>query len=192
MLTFSCVYEKQLVFIYKTFLRIIIFSLIKTQTLTHPYSARSWMFRVHIGDTPNNLSEEDIKKLGIDSAGFSGSDISVVVREALMEPLRIAQHANYFEEDKKGFLTPLDPLDDPPCAHCPMTMAGEKKGEGEKCSHCGSIKVDLYHVTPEQLKVPDVTREMFVRALKHSNSSVAPEELTRFESWTKEFGQEGV
>lgn len=38
--------------------------------------ARAHMFRVHIGDTPNNLTDEDFAYLGQKSEGFSGSDIS--------------------------------------------------------------------------------------------------------------------
>lgn len=43
----------------------------------------------------------------------------------------------------------------------------------------------------EKLKVPDVTYDDFVTALQKAHKSVALEELTRFEEWTKEFGQEG-
>ena len=55
--------------------------------------ARSAVFKIHLGDTPNNLAEEDFAFLGESTDGLSGSDISVVVREALMEPLRACQTA---------------------------------------------------------------------------------------------------
>ncbi len=88
--------------------------------------ARSVMFHIHLGDTPNTLKDDDFVTLGekrcdppslVDtcnvslfgilfclaesnddvkcihllSKGCSGSDISVITREALMEPLRLCQ-----------------------------------------------------------------------------------------------------
>ena len=50
--------------------------------------ARATMFKIRIGKTPNNLTEEDFIELAQASEGYSGSDISVIVKEALMMPLR--------------------------------------------------------------------------------------------------------
>lgn len=50
--------------------------------------ARALMFKLNLGDTPNELRDEDFRALGERAEGYSGSDIAVVVREALMEPLR--------------------------------------------------------------------------------------------------------
>ena len=46
--------------------------------------ARSYMLGLHIGDTPNTLAEEDFERIGGGTEGMSGSDISVLVRDALM------------------------------------------------------------------------------------------------------------
>lgn len=35
--------------------------------------------QVHLGDTPNNLSESDFESLGRKTEGFSGSDVAVCV-----------------------------------------------------------------------------------------------------------------
>lgn len=37
------------------------------------------MLQVHLGDTPNNLTERDFEDLARKTDGFSGSDISVCV-----------------------------------------------------------------------------------------------------------------
>lgn len=58
--------------------------------------ARARMFKIHIGDTPHSLSDDDFVKLGERTEGFSGSDLSVCVREALMEPVRKCQVAKFF------------------------------------------------------------------------------------------------
>ena len=57
-------------------------------------SARAHMFKVHLGNTDNNLTPEEFLDLGDKAGGYSGSDISVVVREALMEPLRYVKQRN--------------------------------------------------------------------------------------------------
>lgn len=50
----------------------------------------------------------------------------------------------------------------------------------------------LWDVPPEKLKVPDINFSDFEKALDHSYTSVSPEELERFEEWTRQFGQEGI
>lgn len=37
------------------------------------------MLQVHLGDTPNNLSERDYEDLARKADGFSGSDVAVCV-----------------------------------------------------------------------------------------------------------------
>jgi vacuolar protein-sorting-associated protein 4 len=64
------------------------------------------MFRVHLGNTPHNLTDSDFRELGAMTPGFSGSDISGVVRDALMEPIRSIQLATHFKkvQDPNGRL----------------------------------------------------------------------------------------
>lgn len=54
-------------------------------------AARATMFKLHLGDTPNDLTQEDLRELGRLANGYSGSDISLVVREALMAPVRMVR-----------------------------------------------------------------------------------------------------
>lgn len=58
--------------------------------------ARTAMFKLRLGSTPNNLSEEDFIELGKTSDGYSGSDIAIVVKEAMMMPVRRCQTATRF------------------------------------------------------------------------------------------------
>ncbi len=48
---------------------------------------------LHIAPPPLPLPPQDFESLGDRSDGCSGSDISVITREALMEPLRKCQNA---------------------------------------------------------------------------------------------------
>jgi vacuolar protein-sorting-associated protein 4 len=153
--------------------------------------ARETMFRLNIGKTPNSLTDSDFKNLAKRSDGYSGADISIVVRTALMEPLKLAQQAKFFKVDAQGMYTPT--RDDPPCPHCPMKLSTDKEQnkKGLKCSKCGAVRISLFDVEPSKLKVPEISVQDFEQALDHSNPSVSPSELTRFVDWTKEFGMEG-
>lgn len=53
--------------------------------------ARTTMFKIHVGATPSSLKDADFVELGKATDGYSGSDISVLVRDALYEPIRTCQ-----------------------------------------------------------------------------------------------------
>ena len=59
-------------------------------------SARTYMLKLNVGDTPNSLTDEDFDNIGLMTGGASGSDIAILVNEALMEPLRKCQQAKQF------------------------------------------------------------------------------------------------
>jgi len=50
--------------------------------------ARAGIFKIRGGKTKNNLTDADYTTLGELSEGYSGSDIAIVVNEALMMPVR--------------------------------------------------------------------------------------------------------
>ena len=56
------------------------------------------MFKLHLGNTPHNLTDEDFKTLGKQSEGYSGADVGLVVREAIMKPVRKIQSATHFRK----------------------------------------------------------------------------------------------
>ena len=62
--------------------------------------ARSFMFKLHLGSTPNDLTEADFINLGKKTQGYSGADISVIVRDALMQPVREVQSTSHFKKVK--------------------------------------------------------------------------------------------
>jgi vacuolar protein-sorting-associated protein 4 len=150
--------------------------------------AREYMFRLHIGDTPHTLDDDNFKKLGELSDGMSGSDISVAVREALMNPVRMLRAAKFFRIDEDGFYNPCREY--PPCPHCPIKTSQSKSSKKpSQCKKCGSYRMSLFDVPPEKLKEPPVSWHDFEEALKHTTASVAPSELKQFEDWTAEFGE---
>lgn len=54
------------------------------------------MFKLHMGDTKTTITEEDFRKLGHMADRYSGADIQIVVRDALMQPIRRVQNATHF------------------------------------------------------------------------------------------------
>lgn len=156
--------------------------------------ARTRMIELHLGDTPHSLTARDFQKLGQLTDGFSGSDLSVVVREALMEPLRACQQAKQFmpvglNDDGDPWLVPC--VKYPNCERCPMKLSNEVEKSDQPCKKCCARRLSLYDVPSSQLKVPEVSYANFEVVLTRSRKSVAPEELDRFVEWTRNFGVEG-
>jgi len=152
--------------------------------------ARSYMLKLHIGDTPHDLTEEDFDRLGAMTEGASGSDISVLVRDALMQPLRKCQQAKQFLPIEGGkYMVPCAQY--PNCRFCPPKLSSDKKDKDYTCKRCGAKRMTLWEVESEKLKVPDLCLNDFETALGHACSSVSTEELQRFVEWTNQFGQEG-
>lgn len=67
--------------------------------------ARLVMFKLHLGSTSHTLTENDLKVLAKKSEGYSGADLSIVVRDALMEPVRKVQTATHFKVINFFFLS---------------------------------------------------------------------------------------
>lgn len=135
--------------------------------------ARATMFKIHVGSTPNDLTAKDYKALAKLSKGFSGSDISVIVHDALYEPVRTCQTATHFKkiedpEGKQDFLwTPCSP--------------------GDKAA----VEMNLMDIESDLLKPPNVKAKHFEAVCAKAKPSVGPDDLTRLEEWTEQFGQEG-
>jgi vacuolar protein-sorting-associated protein 4 len=58
--------------------------------------ARKRLFEINVGETLCNVSAADYEEFARQSEEFSGSDISNVVQEALMKPVKRIYEAEYF------------------------------------------------------------------------------------------------
>ena len=130
-------------------------------------TARSGILRNKGSKTKNNLTEEDWVTLGNESEGYSGSDMSTVVNEALMMPVRRCQTAKRFKRTNSGGLTPTFPSDP----------------EGQDMT--------LMQVQPELLRCPPVSMDDFMGALTRIRPSVNEADIQQHIDWTAEFGQDG-
>uniref|UniRef100_A0A4W6DDB2 vesicle-fusing ATPase n=1 Tax=Lates calcarifer TaxID=8187 RepID=A0A4W6DDB2_LATCA len=106
--------------------------------------ARGFMFKLHLGSTPNSLTESDFVTLGKKTDGYSGADISIIVRDALMQPVRKVQSATHFKRVRgpsrsdpntiiDDLLTPCSPGDPNAIEMTWMEVPGEKLLEPVVC-----------------------------------------------------------
>ncbi|KAL1583253.1 hypothetical protein WHR41_07883 [Cladosporium halotolerans] len=133
--------------------------------------ARMRMFEIAVGSTPCELKADDYKTLAKLSEGYSGSDISIAVQDALMQPVRKIQTATHYkkvEVDGMEKLTPCSPGD------------------------AGALEMSWVDVDTEQLLEPPLQVKDFVKAIKGSRPTVSGEDLKRSADWTLEFGSEGA
>lgn len=133
--------------------------------------ARQHMFKVHLGDTPHNLTESDFEQLAQKTEGFSGSDISVCVNEVLFEPVRKTQDAEFFIKTSDGLWVPCGPRQ--PGAIQTNMQELAAKGLASK-------------ITPPPISIRD-----FDRVLWKQKPTVSKADLEVHERFTKEFGEEG-
>jgi len=61
-------------------------------------AARMKMFELAVGTTPCELKQSDYRRLAQMSEGYSGSDISIAVQDALMQPVRKIQTATHYKK----------------------------------------------------------------------------------------------
>lgn len=141
-------------------------------------AARLVMFKLHLGNTPTQLSEEDLKVLAKKTEGYSGADISIVVRDALMQPVRKVQTATHFKRIRGP--SPRDPnviVDDllTPCS------------PGDQ----GAIEMTWVDVASDKLHEPPIIMADMLRSLATSKPTVNEEDMVKLEKFMEDFGQEG-
>lgn len=135
------------------------------------------MFQLNLGTTPNTLTPKQFKELADRCDGYSGSDVSVLVRDALMAPVRKVQSATHFKQiqapDRKNsavmrtYLTPCSPGDQ------------------------GAREMNWMDVNGDDLMEPPVTFNDFINGMARAKPSVSAADLEQHVKFTNDFGQEG-
>ncbi|KAL6511030.1 Vacuolar protein sorting-associated protein 4B [Orobanche gracilis] len=133
--------------------------------------ARQHMFKVHLGDTPHNLTESDFEVLARKTEGFSGSDVSVCVKDVLFEPVRKTQDAMFFLKTSNGVWMPCGP------------------------KQPGAIQITMQELAAQGLAAeitpPPISKTDFDKVLARQRPTVSKTDLDVHERFTKEFGEEG-
>ncbi|KAL2090261.1 hypothetical protein ACEWY4_014949 [Coilia grayii] len=141
-------------------------------------NARSIMFKLHLGSTPNELTEADFTTLGHMTEGYSGADISIVVRDALMQPVRKVQSATHFKRVRgkqwnnpdtvvNNLLTPCSPSDP------------------------SAIQMTWMDVSGDELLEPVVNMKDMLNSVEKTKPTVNEDDLKNLRKFTEDFGQEG-
>ncbi|KAI5199233.1 hypothetical protein AUEXF2481DRAFT_37765 [Aureobasidium subglaciale EXF-2481] len=133
--------------------------------------ARTRMFELAVGSTPCEMKAEDYRTLAQYSEGYSGSDISIAVQDALMQPVRKIQMATHYKKvtvDGQEKLTPCSPGDQ------------------------GATEMTWMDVDTDKLLEPPLMVKDFIKAIKASRPTVSQEDLKHNAEWTAEFGSEGA
>jgi vacuolar protein-sorting-associated protein 4 len=133
------------------------------------------MFRVHLGDTPHSLAEPDFLTLGAATEQFSGSDVSVVVKDVLMQPIRLLREATHFRAvagpDGKPSFEPCPPAD--PAGQEATLAQFAERGMADR-------------VLPPAISMRD-----FDKVLARARPTVSTSDLEVFVRFTQEFGEDG-
>eukprot|EP00163_Fabomonas_tropica_P015906 TRINITY_DN2875_c0_g1_i5.p1 TRINITY_DN2875_c0_g1~~TRINITY_DN2875_c0_g1_i5.p1 ORF type:complete len:225 (+),score=51.63 TRINITY_DN2875_c0_g1_i5:727-1401(+) len=138
-------------------------------------SARRRMLDIHLGDTPHSLTPEDKDVIAAKTEGYSGSDMSVVVRDAIMEPIRGLQNATHFKQ-----VSGPDPAD--PSKHRNDLLTPCSPGDP------AAKEMDLMEIDPSRLLAPTVTIRDFLKACANTKPTVGPDDLKKQEEFTRDFG----
>uniref|UniRef100_A0A1A9UU52 vesicle-fusing ATPase n=1 Tax=Glossina austeni TaxID=7395 RepID=A0A1A9UU52_GLOAU len=140
--------------------------------------ARLVMFKIHLGNTTHTLTEQDLKVLAGKTDGYSGADISIVVRDALMEPVRKVQTATHFKRVTGPSPTDKETICDDLLLPC---------SPGDE----GATEMSWMDVPSDKLYEPPVTMRDMLKSLSRTKPTVNEEDLIKLRKFTEDFGQEG-
>jgi vacuolar protein-sorting-associated protein 4 len=129
--------------------------------------ARAKMFELNVGNTPCELTQKDYKILAEMTEGYSGADVAVVVKDALMQPIRKIQSATHFKRVGENKLTPCSPGD------------------------ADAVEMNWMEIAADELQEPELTIKDFIKAIKTTRPTVNEQDLKKQEDFTHDFGQEG-
>ncbi|XP_016139201.1 vacuolar protein sorting-associated protein 4B-like [Sinocyclocheilus grahami] len=140
--------------------------------------ARGFMFKLNLGSTPNSLTESDFMTLGKKTEGYSGADISIIVRDALMQPVRKVQSATHFKRARGPSRSDPNVIVDDLLTPC---SPGDPQG----------TEMTWMEVPGEKLLEPIVSMSDMLRSLTNTKPTVNEQDLEKLKKFTEDFGQEG-
>ncbi|EEB95518.1 hypothetical protein MPER_05499, partial [Moniliophthora perniciosa FA553] len=132
--------------------------------------ARRRMFELHVGSTPCELSPKDYRTLADKTDGYSGSDIAIVVRDALMQPVRKVISATHFKR------------------------APNEAGDMVKWTPCSPGDPDAVEKTwsdieSDELLEPPLRLPDFLKSLSSVRPTVTEADIKKHDEWTRESGE---
>jgi len=134
--------------------------------------ARKRMFELHVGNTPCELTLKDYRELAEQTEGYSGSDIAVIVRDALMQPVRKVMSATHFKE------IPSD--------------GGKLKWTPCSPGDPDAVEKTWTEVEGDELHEPPLRMADFVKSLSSVRPTVTQADIKKHDDWTQESGNDGA
>ncbi|CAL6068122.1 Vacuolar_protein sorting 4b [Hexamita inflata] len=128
--------------------------------------ARKQILLNNVKKTKNTITPEQMDQLEQLTELFSASDISVLMKDAVMMPVRELQRAEWFVE-REGLIYAAKPGDP------------------------GAYQGKLLEQDGSKVAIPDVTIQHVVQAIKTCKKSVGKKDIDRINDFTQMFGQEG-
>lgn len=133
--------------------------------------ARKQMFEIHVGTTACELTNKDYRTLADRTDGYSGSDISIVVRDALMQPVRKVISATHFKRV-------TDPANSSVTKWTPCSP-----GDPD------AVEKSWSDVESDELLEPPLRIGDFLKSLDSVRPTVTESDIRRHDEWTKESGE---
>ncbi len=129
-------------------------------------AARIQLLRLHLGKTLHTISNAQFNFLAQHTDGFSGADIAVLVRDALMLPVRRMLAATHFRR---------------------VEEKGPQQGKWVPCAaeELGAEQRTMVEIGDTELADAVITAHDFVPALKTMHASVSPNDLQQYRDFQK-------
>ncbi|CAF3645531.1 unnamed protein product [Rotaria sp. Silwood1] len=136
---------------------------------------RAGIFKSHLGaGTYHTIKEHEWIELAQKSEYYSGADIAVVCREALLRPIRRLSSATHFKK-------------------VPNSKSDGPRQLWLVCSpgDSGAVELTLDKIKSEELCEPPVTMSDMLAALSIQKPTIHEKDLIKYQKFTEEYGQEG-
>ena len=127
--------------------------------------ARRELFHIHLNSFPLCLTAEELEKVVEKSEGYSGSDISTCIADALFEPIRELEKSLFWKWNSDGKTVS-------PCQELEI----------------GAVKIRFDSIPTEQVKPRSVACKDIEYALDKNHSTINFNDLKEYEKFTSSFG----
>lgn len=139
---------------------------------------REEMIKIFTEDNLPN-GDEDVKRMAKYTDGYTGSDLSILCRDLLMVPMRMAQMSVQWLHENDEWKPCRE---NPNCEKCDKNIV--------KCLNCNAYWITMMEI-PENSKIvlqPITTSDVDL-ALTISRPSITEEEVEKHIEWADEFGE---